>query len=152
MVALGSLATFSFYQWTQKCTSGLTFFLSASALASVLLPLVITSSYILYLSRNPDSLQKLFTKDSIYERRWGSMYDTLKERRLRFVFGQWVIVLMRSAITGFGQSSGFGQVIAMIALEWIVCVGEYYIWACYFTWLQSCSRSLRIPSILQPRI
>ena len=152
MAALGSLATFSFYQWTRRCTSGLTFFLSASALASVLLPLAMTSFFILYFARKSDGLQKLFTKGSIYERRWGSMYDTFKEHRLRFVFAQWIIVLMRSAITSFGQSYGFGQVIAMIALESIVCVGEYCILACYFTWLQSYSRSLRIPSILQPRI
>ena len=70
-------------------------------------------------------MQKLFTKDSIYGRRWGSLYDTLNERQLYFAVALWVIVLIRSAITGFGQSDGLGQVIAMIVLQVIVFISKH---------------------------
>jgi len=121
LVALGTLATFAFHQWTQKCTSGLTFFLTTSVLAFALLTLGLTSFLILRISKRPDGLPKLFAKDSIYGRRWGSMYDTLNERHLYFAVVLWVIAIIRAAITGFGQSNGLAQVVAMTVLQLVVC-------------------------------
>jgi hypothetical protein len=125
MLALGTLATFSFYQWTQPCTSRLVFFLSVSVLAFALLTLGTASFFILHISRKPGGLQKLFSAEHSYGRRWGSMYDTLNESRLHFSVTLWLIVLIRSAIVGFGQDDGFGQVVSLIILEFIVCISKH---------------------------
>jgi len=53
------------------------------------------------------------------------MYDTLNERHLYFAVLLWVIAILRSAITGFGQRNGLAQVIAMTKLQLIVCIGEH---------------------------
>jgi hypothetical protein len=124
MLALGTLATFAFYQWTQACTSKLTFFLSASVLFLALLMLAGASFLILFISKKQGGLEQLFSKDHSYARRWGSMYNTLNEGKLYFAVALWMNVLIRSAITAFGQSNGIAQVIAFIILEFIVCVSE----------------------------
>ena len=136
-MALGTLATFAFHQWTQKCTSGLTFFLTTSVLAFALLTLGLTSFLILRISKRPDGLPKLFAKDSIYGRRWGSMYDTLNERHLYFAVVLWVIAIIRAAITGFGQSNGLAQVVAMTVLQLAVCTSEHCLRTHYYTSSQS---------------
>jgi hypothetical protein len=122
MLALGTLATFTFYQWTQACTSKWSFLLSAIVLFFVLLMLAGASFLILFISKKPGGLERLFSKDHSYSRRWGSMYNTLNEGQLYFAVALWINVLIRSAITAFGQSNGMAQVIAMIILEFLVCV------------------------------
>jgi len=76
------------------------------------------------MSTSKDGTGKLFNKDTTYGRRWGTMYDVLSDQRVPFSVALWVIVLIRSAITGFGQRSGFAQVIAMMTLEIVVCIGK----------------------------
>jgi hypothetical protein len=125
-VALGALATFAFYHWTQRCTSWLVFLLSAGVLAFILLTLSTTSFFILRISKKPGGLQQLFSQDHSYGRRWGSMYDTLNEGQLYFAVALWMFVLIRSAITGFGQSNGFAQVVTLIVVEFVVCISEHY--------------------------
>jgi predicted N-acyltransferase len=122
-LAMGALATFAFYQWTQKCTSAVTFFVSATALIIVVLTLGGVCFFILRIARRPDGLLALFNKDSIYGRRWGTLYDTLHEGSLYFVSPLLIIVLARSAITGFGQGHGLVQVCISIVLDIFVCVG-----------------------------
>jgi len=53
------------------------------------------------------------------------MYDTLKEGPMYFAVVLWIIILIRSAITGFGQGNGLAQVIALIVLYLFVCLGKY---------------------------
>jgi hypothetical protein len=100
------------------------FFLSASALFFALLMLAGASFVILFISKKPGGLEQLFSKEHSYARRWGSMYNTLNEGQLHFAVALWFNVLIRSAITAFGQSNGIAQVIAFIILEFIVCVSE----------------------------
>ena len=125
MLALGTLATFAFYQWTQRCVSGLIFFLSASILGLILLTLGGTSFFLLRTARTPDGIQKLFSKDYTYIDRWGSLYDTMNERRIHFVVAIWVIVIIRSAIVGFGQNNGLVQVVILIVVEFLFCIGKH---------------------------
>jgi hypothetical protein len=122
-LALSALATLAFYQWMQKCTSGVTAFLSATALIIVLCTLGGVSFFILRISRRHDGLQVLFNQYSTYARRWGTLYDTLHEGSLYFVAPLLVIVLARSAITGFGQGHGLVQVCTLIGLDIVVCIG-----------------------------
>lgn len=151
MLALGTLATFAFYQWTQACTSGLMLFLSASIFIFALLMLAGASFLILFISKKPGGLEQLFSKDHSYARRWGSMYNTLNKGQLYFAVALWVTVLIRSAITAFGQSNGLAQVIAMIILEFVVCVSESTSPMSLSPVLTS-SRYLPLPAILQPRV
>jgi hypothetical protein len=122
VVVLGALATFAFYQWTQPCTSWLTFFLSVGILVFILSTLGAASFLILRISRSPDGIQRLYSKDHTYGRRWGSMYNMLNEGQLYFAAILWIVALIRSAITGFGQSSGLAQVIALIIVELTLCI------------------------------
>jgi Transient receptor potential (TRP) ion channel. len=128
LVTLGTLATFAFYQWTQKCTSGLTFFLSTSVLAFALMVLGFTSYYILRVSKRPGGLKDLYAKDGIYGRRWGAMYETLNDKHLYFAVALWVIAIIRGAITGFGQSSGLAQLVTMTVVQSIFCIGKHSNW------------------------
>jgi Transient receptor potential (TRP) ion channel len=149
MLALGTLATFAFYQWTQRCVSGLIFFLSASIFALVLLTLAGTSFFLLRISRTPDGSFKLFSKDYTYIDRWGSLYDTMSERRIPFVIATWSIVIIRSAIVGFGQHNGLAQVIVLIVVDLIFCAGEHYPLNCRYNALSNIlPSSLPIPTVL----
>jgi hypothetical protein len=153
LVTLGTLATFSFYQWMQPCTSALTFFLSVSVVAFILAMLSTASFIILHISRRQDGVQRLYSKDHTYARRWGSMYDTLKEGQLYFAPVLWIVVLIRSAIIGFGQGSGLAQVIALIALDFCISLGEcrHPTFVIYIT-LRPCVRFVRLSTILQPGV
>jgi hypothetical protein len=122
-LALGTLATFSFYQWTRKCTSAVTAFVSATALMIVISTLGGVCFFILRIARGPDGLVALFNKDGTYGRRWGTLYNTLHEGSLYFVGPLLIIVLVRSAVTGFGQGYGLAQVCILIVLDIVVCVG-----------------------------
>jgi hypothetical protein len=123
-LALSTLATLSFFQWTQKCTSGVTYFASAMALFLIIGLLVVVSFLIIKVSLQPSGLEDLYQRDGRYVRRWGSMYDALNEKRIFFVLLLVGLVLIRSAVVGFGQGSGITQVIAMIAVEGVTAVGE----------------------------
>jgi hypothetical protein len=90
MLALGTLVTFTFYQWTQVCTSKLMFFLSASALFFELLMLAGASFLILFISKKPGGLELLFSKDHLCACHWGSMYNMLKEGQLYFAVALWI--------------------------------------------------------------
>jgi hypothetical protein len=125
-VALGSLATFAFYQWMQPCTSWLTIFLSVGILVFILSTLGTASFLILRISQTPDGIQRLYSKDHTYARRWGSMYNMLNERQLYFAAILWIVALIRSAIVGFGQGSGLAQVIALIIVELNLCISEHH--------------------------
>ena len=151
MLSLGTLATFAFYQWTQICVSGLIFFLSVSILALILLTLGGTSFFLLRTARTPEGLQKLFSQDYSYIDRWGSLYDTMSERKIRFVVALWVIVIIRSAIVGFGQNNGLVQVIVLIVMEFLFCVGKYCPLTCrynalrdFFQFSSDSSRTTRV--------
>jgi len=132
VLALGTLATFSFYQWTQHCATGLAFFLSASALALILLNLGVACFLILHISNRPGGTALLFSDKTSYGRRWGTLYDSLNETRLFFVVPLLFIALARSAIVGFGQGHGFVQVVALIAIEAITAVSLFY-WHPYYS-------------------
>src|ERR1700722_10361448 len=123
-MALGTLSTFAFYQWTQTCTSGLTDFLSASIVAIILLTLTIVSLFILRMSTRKYTLQRLYSKDYTYLHRWGSLYDTLKEGPMYFAVVLWTIILVRSGIIGFGQGNGLAQVVALIVVDLVICISE----------------------------
>jgi Transient receptor potential (TRP) ion channel len=99
-------------------------------LALVLLTLGGTSFFLLRLARTPDGLHKLFSRDFTYIDRWGSLYDTMSEGRLPFVVALWVVVIMRSAIVGFGQNNGLVQVIILIVVDLLFCFGERSPWIC----------------------
>jgi len=121
-LALGALATFAFYQWTRKCTSAVSAFISATALIIFILTLGGVCFFILRIARRPDGLAALFNKDSMYGRRWGTLYNTLHEGSLSFVGPLLIIVLARSAITGFGQGHGLVQVCLLVVLDIVVCI------------------------------
>jgi hypothetical protein len=123
-LALSALATLAFYQWTQRCTSGVTAFASATALIIVVLTLGGVCFFIRRIAQRPDGLTVLFNQDSIYGRRWGTLYNMLHEGSLYFVAPLLIVVLVRSAITGFGQHHGLVQLCALIVLDLIVCVSE----------------------------
>ena len=123
MLALGTLTTFAFYQWTQRCVSPLAFFLSSSVLALVLLTLSGTSFFLLRTAKTPDGTQKLFSSDHSYIHRWGSLYDKLSEVKIHFVVVLWVVVVIRSAIVGFGQNNGLVQVVCLIVVDSLLCFG-----------------------------
>jgi hypothetical protein len=122
-LALSALATFAFYQWTQNCISAATAGISSTALIIVLSALGGVSFFILRVARKSGGLTQLFDKDSLYGRRWGTLYDSLHEGSLHFVAPLLIVVLSRSAITGFGQGHGLAQVIVSIALDLAVCFG-----------------------------
>jgi Transient receptor potential (TRP) ion channel len=126
-LAFGTLATFSFYQWTLSCTSGAVYFLSAFVLVAVLATLAVVSLFILRLSIKGDGSLKLYMKEHGYIDRWGSMYDTYKDGPMYFVVALVLVVFVRSLIIGFGQNNGFAQVIALIILEGLVLLGEHYL-------------------------
>jgi hypothetical protein len=125
MVGLGCLAIFTFYQWTQICTSGVVFFLSTSVLLLAVATLFTASFVILRIARQPGGSEKLFSQNHTYIRRWGSLYDTLREGQMPFVFALMTFVLIRSAIIGFGQHNGLAQVVALIIVDMTICIGEY---------------------------
>jgi hypothetical protein len=123
-LALGTLATFAFYQWTQPCTSWLTFFLSVSVLFFVLLTLAMTSFFVLRMAKRPGGPELLFSGDYAYVHRWGSLYSTLSKTQIPFAVVLWVIVLARSAVVCFGQKNGFVQVVVLVVVDIIVCLSE----------------------------
>jgi Transient receptor potential (TRP) ion channel len=123
-VALGTLTTFTFYQLTLSCTSSITTFLCAAALILTIGFLTAAVIMIYCTAIRPDGITHLFTKGSPYARRWGSLYDVLSEKRLPFMIPLLALVVMRSAVVGFGQHNGLAQVITILALEVITCVGE----------------------------
>jgi hypothetical protein len=123
-LALGTLTTFTFYQLTQKCLSAVTIFACASALVLTIGPIAFVIFFITRLASKPDGIQHLFTKGSTYARRWGSLYDVLDHNRLLFMIPLLAVVVMRSAVVGFGQRSGMAQTIAIIAIELITCASE----------------------------
>jgi Transient receptor potential (TRP) ion channel len=127
MLALGTLATFAFYQWTQVCVSRLTFFLSASVLVFVILVLAFPSFFIWRISKKPDGLQRLFSADHTYVHRWGSMYDKLAAGQVYFSVAVWTVVLLRSAITGFGQRSGVAQVVSLIIVDLVFSFSKRFV-------------------------
>jgi hypothetical protein len=85
MLALGTLTTFSFYQWSQPCTSPLVAFLAASAVAIVFASLSIVAFLILRVSSRADGIAYLFSKETSYGRKWGTMYNMLAEARIWFL-------------------------------------------------------------------
>jgi hypothetical protein len=123
-VALGSLTTFAFNLWIQKCNPAGILVASAFALFIIMITLSGVSTFILEISRTPDGLKKLFNADSTYGCRWGTLYNTLREGRLSFVPFLLVVVVVRSAITSFGQGHGLLQLCAMIVVDLIVCISE----------------------------
>jgi hypothetical protein len=126
-LALSALATFAFYQWTRPCTSAVTAFVSTTALVIVILTLSTIYFFILRIARRPDGagLAALFDGDSMYGRKWGTLYNTLHEGSLLFVGPLLVVVLARSAITGFGQGHGGIQVFVLVGVDIVVCAGAY---------------------------
>jgi hypothetical protein len=87
-----------FQQWTQHCATGLAFFLSASALAVVLLNLGVVCFLILHISNHPGGIARLFSSKTSYGRRWGTLYDSLNENRLFFVVPLLFVILARSIV------------------------------------------------------
>jgi hypothetical protein len=94
-------------------------------LAFVTITLSVVSYLILSISKKPGGIQKLFSKQDIYARRWGALFDTLNEKKLPFAVVSWVKVLGSSAIIAFGQGNGFAQMIAMCGLQLFVCISEH---------------------------
>src|ERR1700722_695231 len=123
-VALGALTTFTFYQLTLSCTSSITTFVCAAALILTIGFLTVAVILIYCTAVSPDGINRLFTNGSPYARRWGSMYDVLSEKRLNFVIPLFAVVVMRSAVVAFGQHNGLAQVVTILVLELITCVGE----------------------------
>jgi Transient receptor potential (TRP) ion channel len=123
-LGLGSLSIFFFWLWTQKCVSPLIAFASASAFILVFGSLFAVGFLIVRLASRPGGALQLFTKESSYAQRWGSLYKTLKDSRVSFLVPLLVSVVCRSAIIGFGQKSGLAQVAALIVLELVMCIGQ----------------------------
>ena len=123
-ISLGSLATFAFNQWNQLCTSVLTYVVSAIVLFIAVVTLGAVTYLILRVARRPGGLQQLFNAKSTYGRRWGTLYDTLREGRLSFVGVFLVVIVIRSAIISFGQGNGLLQLCLSVVLDIIVCIGE----------------------------
>lgn len=94
-------------------------------MAIILLTLGGTSFFLIRIARTPDGQQKLFSKDYTYIDRWGSIYDMLSERKIPFVVAVWVIVIIRSAIVGFGQNNGLVQVVILIVVDLLFSIGEH---------------------------
>lgn len=123
-LALGTLTTFAFYQLTQKCLSSITAFACASALILTMGPLAFVVFLILRLASKPGGIEHLFTKGGNYARRWGTLYDVLDYNRIFFVIPLLAVVVIRSAVVGFGQRNGLAQALTIIFLELTTCVGE----------------------------
>jgi hypothetical protein len=134
-LALGTLTTFTFYQLTQKCLSSVTIFACVSALVLTIGPLAFVVFLIIRLASKPDGIQHLFSKESTYARRWGSLYDVLDHNRILFMIPLLAVVVIRSAVVGFGQRDGMGQTVTIIVLELVTCVGERLISTTYFFYL-----------------
>jgi len=121
-LGLGSLTTFIFYQWTQRCTAGATTFASVVALFIIIVSLSVVTSLILRLARSPEGIQQLYNKQSTSARRWSSLYCTLKETKINFLVLYLLAALIRRAIVGFGQNSGLAQNILLIIFESAMCI------------------------------
>jgi hypothetical protein len=131
-LALGALTTFTFYQLTQKCISAITAFACASALILTIGTLGCVVWFILRLASRPDGIQRLFTHGSPYVRQWGTLYDALDHKRLSFIIPILGIIVLRSAVVGFGQHSGMAQAIIIALFESIACVGEHLVLRCIY--------------------
>lgn len=123
-LGLGSLTTFIFYQWTQRCVAGSTGFASAFALLVVIGSLCVVTFLIMRLARTPEGLQQLYSKQSTSARRWSSLYSTLKDTKINFLVLSLSAALIRRAIVGFVQKSGLAQNILLIIFESAMCIGE----------------------------
>jgi hypothetical protein len=122
--ALGTLAVFGFNQWTLRRTKPVTSFASASSLFIVVGSLFTVAYIITRKSRQPASLDQLFTKKGHYVRSWGTLYDTLHKERVYFVNLSLLFVVTRSAIIGFGQRNGFLQIILLIISQFFIVFGK----------------------------
>jgi hypothetical protein len=122
-LGFGSLITFVFYQWTQQCAAGATVFASVTALFFILGSLAFVTFLILRTAKRPGGIEQLFTIESTYARRWGSLYSTLKETQLSFVLVLLAAAFIRRIIIGFGQKSGLAQNILLILLELAMFIG-----------------------------
>jgi len=122
-LAIGSLATFGFWQWTLSPNSAARSILSAAAFIIVILTLSTVVFLIVKLSHRPGGMQQLFNAKSSYGRRWGTLYDTLHENSVIYVIPLTGVVILRSAIIGFGQKSGLVQSGALIFLETVIFLG-----------------------------
>jgi hypothetical protein len=122
-LGLGPLTTFAFFQWTQKCISSASAFISAAAFLMCFGSLGLVTFLILRLAFRPGGLQQLFSKQSTYGRRWGSLYNVLHESKVSFLIALVLAAFIRSAIVGFGHS-GASQVATLIVLESAMGFGE----------------------------
>ena len=48
----------------------------------------------------------------------------MNDGKIPFVVALWVVVIIRSAIVGFGQNNGLVQVIILIVVDLLFCFGE----------------------------
>ena len=125
-LGLGPLAVFGFNQWTQRCTSPVTAFISVTAVLFTIGSLGFVTFLILRLTRRPDGIELLFDKHGVYAPRWGALYEVLHDSKVFFVVPLLVVVIIRSAIVGFGRS-GLSQVATLIVLESLLCIGECFV-------------------------
>ena len=124
-VTFSSLATFAFNQWIQKCNPARVLVMSVFALLVVMGTLGSVSAFLLHIARGPEGARKIFNAKGTYGRRWGTLYNTLREGKLYFVPFMLCVVFARSAITAFGQGHGLAQLCCMIVVDLVVVISEW---------------------------
>ena len=97
--------------------------ISAVAFAMAFGSLAFVSFFILRLASRPNGIEQLFSQQTTYGRRWGTLYDVLHETRVFWIVPELLAALTRSAIVGLVHS-GVVQLGVLIALELGMCLGE----------------------------
>src|SRR6516164_1300508 len=103
-LGLGPLTIFAFFQWTQRCVSSATAFISAIAFIIAVGSLSFVSFFIYRLASRPGGLEQLFSTNSPYNRRWGALYNMFHKNKIQFIIPNILAPLIRNAIVGFGRS------------------------------------------------
>jgi hypothetical protein len=104
--ALGSVATFAFYQFVEPCSSASLIAFASVELALIILILLVVSTLIMKTAKTQGH-EALFpiseSEESKYSRKWGPLYTKLKPPSYWFFIPDYVWVLTKSVIIGVGQ-------------------------------------------------
>lgn len=107
---LGSIATFAIYQFADPCSSVSLITFASIEFALIVLTLLIVSIFIVKTAKaqGSEALYRLSeSEESVYSRRWGSLYGLLKPALYWFFIPDYVWVLVKSIIVGAGQVNKF---------------------------------------------
>ncbi|TFK21218.1 hypothetical protein FA15DRAFT_707425 [Coprinopsis marcescibilis] len=118
----GTVATFAFYQFQIPCPSTIPLVLSIVEFCVILLALL-TVSTLITRAASKYGIAKLYSteeEESVYARRWGSLYSSYKPNYFKYFMADYLWVMSRSAIIAFAQYRGLIQVSALGGLEFAI--------------------------------